>query len=1050
MTKEQQREKLTKMTAAELNAVVAQTATDDYKEPPVDIETFLDDPYFLGDFFGGKLREVVRECLQDIFPSPYTNRYWLVALKGCKGWGKTWAAGAGLLYSAHKFLCMRDPQGFFGLGPETMLVFYIFNVTLSNSKTNKIDVVWDTIFRMIQTSPYFRNKMSEVKMSGDKLERAIFPNRIDFHAGSRVVHALGQAVACLTADTRIPLLDGREVAVGDLVKGLSTEEDIWVHSWDLDRKALVPGKVIAACRSGFRPVWRVYLDNGKYFDATDNHRMLMRSGEYLTVGDLRVGDAFLPFNLRKKEGHFVFRDPFDGELKSVHRAIARSVLGEKIDGNLIHHKNFNPSDNRPDNLLLMNVREHLMLHSKHRWKNLTIEEKKKAIEVLRVGYAKYFADLRDDPIAFDRYCCEKSRANHMFWNGEEASGLKESASIRLRNLWGKWRRDPELMLSKSLTSMENIKRAKWWIYSEENKNQIREAAASFRNDDWYASSREKHKKSMRNYYDSDRSLERRSKQKHVMSKAIGKFWNDPENGERKANAIFKSARMKIVRKVYSDVSYVPAKELVDRYFGTEQELTKCIAEYNHKVVNIEYLGVVPVYDIQIDNYQNFALSCGIISHNSAILDEANFEVIGGQVYQNFSELLRRMQTRFIKGTVWVVSSEQEKTSVLNSIIKRYEGQRGVKVVGHSIWEAVPSKFSGETFEMFPGSDTRPAFIVGEDNIEIPEEDKSRIIYVPVEYKGLAQADLGGFLRDMAGMETASKDRLFRQKDKLDAAMVLDPLFPDVIQLSFADVEDRIEDHMVRETPGYFGSIPFRGCPRYLHIDFGITGDRLGMAAVYSSGTIERTSGSNIPSLLSEIDKTTKNSFMRVPRVTVEWVLAIEAKKGFPVPLPRVSTFILWLKSMRYPITHISADGFQSAYFLQEMEMVGYKTVVISTDRTVEPYTSLREAVYDGRCALPRSNLLRKELLGLERSADGRKVDHAEDGSKDVADAVAGAAFAMLGDDKMRFIQKFAREDRVEERKGTSSEGLKELFWGSGSSAADHVLNRFGEQDWPRK
>jgi hypothetical protein len=631
MTKEQQREKLTKMTAAELNAVVAQTATDDYKEPPVDIETFLDDPYFLGDFFGGKLREVVRECLQDIFPSPYTNRYWLVALKGCKGWGKTWAAGAGLLYSAHKFLCMRDPQGFFGLGPETMLVFYIFNVTLSNSKTNKIDVVWDTIFRMIQTSPYFRGKMSEVKMSGDKLERAIFPNRIDFHAGSRVVHALGQAVA------------------------------------------------------------------------------------------------------------------------------------------------------------------------------------------------------------------------------------------------------------------------------------------------------------------------------------------------------------------------------------------------------------------------------------GAILDEANFEVIGGQVYQNFSELLRRMQTRFIKGTVWVVSSEQEKTSVLNSIIKRYEGQRGVKVVGHSIWEAVPSKFSGETFEMFPGSDTRPAFIVGEDNIEIPEEDKSRIIYVPVEYKGLAQADLGGFLRDMAGMETASKDRLFRQKDKLDAAMVLDPLFPDVIQLSFADVEDRIEDHMVRETPGYFGSIPFRGCPRYLHIDFGITGDRLGMAAVYSPGIIERTSVSNISLLLATIDNTTtKNSVMRVPKVTVEWVLAIEAKKGFPVPLPRVSTFILWLKSMRYPITHISADGFQSAYFLQEMEMVGYKTVVISTDRTVEPYTSLREAVYDGRCALPRSNLLRKELLGLERSADGRKVDHAEDGSKDVADAVAGAAFAMLGDDKMRFIQKFAREDRVEERKGTSSEGLKELFWGSGSSAADHVLNRFGEQDWPRK
>ena len=59
----------------------------------------------------------------------------------------------------------------------------------------------------------------------------------------------------------------------------------------------------------------------------------------------------------------------------------------------------------------------------------------------------------------------------------------------------------------------------------------------------------------------------------------------------------------------------------------------------------------------------------------------------------------------------------------------------------------------------------------------------------------------------------------------------------------------------------------------------------------------------------------------------------------------------------------------------------------SVDRTPVGYQEVKEALNEGRLAIPDYEILRHELLGLEHRP-GKSPDHPDGGSKDVADPVA--------------------------------------------------------------
>ena len=159
-------------------------------------------------------------------------------------------------------------------------------------------------------------------------------------------------------------------------------------------------------------------------------------------------------------------------------------------------------------------------------------------------------------------------------------------------------------------------------------------------------------------------------------------------------------------------------------------------------------------------------------------------------------------------------------------------------------------------------------------------------------------------------------------------------------------------------------------PRYIHVDLGLTRDACGMAMATCEAGADCETG---------------------PRVVVELAHRLQAPSGGESDPSRPREIILALVRRGFNIAQVSYDGWQSADSKQILARQGIRTATVSVDRTMEAYETVKELLMDGRLALPPSDILETELRGLE-IVGGRKVDHPAGGSKDVADAVAGAVY----------------------------------------------------------
>jgi hypothetical protein len=108
----------------------------------------------------------------------------------------------------------------------------------------------------------------------------------------------------------------------------------------------------------------------------------------------------------------------------------------------------------------------------------------------------------------------------------------------------------------------------------------------------------------------------------------------------------------------------------------------------------------------------------------------------------------------------------------------------------------------------------------------------------------------------------------------------------------------------------------------------------------------------------------------------------------------------------YRVKLCTTDGFESTDFRQQMRQHRIATEVVSCDKSKLPYQDLHDAVMDERIAIPPYfvaldwtdptpvDIVYRELSMLQD--DGKKIDHPPDGSKDVADALAGVTHDLMG------------------------------------------------------
>ena len=225
--------------------------------------------------------------------------------------------------------------------------------------------------------------------------------------------------------------------------------------------------------------------------------------------------------------------------------------------------------------------------------------------------------------------------------------------------------------------------------------------------------------------------------------------------------------------------------------------------------------------------------------------------------------------------------------------------------------------------------------------------------VPVEFKREFERDLDRARRDLGAVPSRATTAWLRDMEALEAmfgAEVSPEEAPGALRADFVAADDK---------------------PRFIHIDLGLKKDGCGIAMAHMEPTGEEE-----------------------PRAVVDLAVKWKATEGEEIQLREVRQLVYELSARGFAIGKVTFDQFQSADSRQQLASRGYRVELQSVDRTMEAYEALRELIHERRIECHRQEELKRELSELEVH-EGRKVDHPVKGSKDLADAVAGAVWTAL-------------------------------------------------------
>ncbi len=126
----------------------------------------------------------------------------------------------------------------------------------------------------------------------------------------------------------------------------------------------VQASTARAWLSGRKQLVTLVTDKGRFSMSADHPVMLM-SGGYAPVGELTEGMSIRPASVTVNALGYHRVGLHDGRKgkESVHRLVARDVMGLDIDGKEVHHKDRNTANNIPVNLEPHRRDEHLRVHA---------------------------------------------------------------------------------------------------------------------------------------------------------------------------------------------------------------------------------------------------------------------------------------------------------------------------------------------------------------------------------------------------------------------------------------------------------------------------------------------------------------------------------------------------------------------------------------------------------------------------------------------------------------------------------------------------------------
>lgn len=277
------------------------------------------------------------------------------------------------------------------------------------------------------------------------------------------------------------------------------------------------------------------------------------------------------------------------------------------------------------------------------------------------------------------------------------------------------------------------------------------------------------------------------------------------------------------------------------------------------------------------------------------------------------------------------------------------------------------------------------------------------------------------LRDLAGIPPAAGDPFIGLTYKIDEAV-------ERWQERYDNIGSPVDSDPVRpKFASWF--VASDSLKRAAHLDLAYSGDgdALGLAMGHVAEVID-------------IEGEKK------PYIVFDFLLRMKAPPGTEIMLQDIRRLIYDLKDeRRFKLRTVTMDGFQSTDTRQQLQKRRFLTEYVSVDRSKLPYEDLRDAIYENRIEFPPYytylnkgdaepvQVAVKELMELEEG--DKKIDHPVSGSKDLADAMAGVVFTLMGDRSYR--RNVTSLDTHRERRQNLATGT------DGYTVGDHYLPSAG-------
>lgn len=380
---------------------------------------------------------------------------------------------------------------------------------------------------------------------------------------------------CFVADTPVMTLLGKSKSIKSLVDDYNNGIKNYVYSCTEDG-TIVPGEVISGQLTKYvNKLYELTLDNGEVIRCTPDHPFMLRDGSYKHAEDLLMTDSLMPITVYRKDvdtisdelyytGHphlherLFIKHPNSNGLQLVHTMVTRNYYPDVAyeSGKSVHHIDHNPDNNYPENLLVMNTLDHDELHL--------------------------------------------SEGRNTRWNGPNNEYYRELERQRLSNR------------NKNNWKNNDYRKRMSKIISKNSKNSKMVNELNYNSDFQFST--------------------RKGKVLSYINYMITKFGKDNitiDNFEELSYSLTEyrqHVRLDGIAKVYDCSTPHPKGR---RYNGINynklRELWDLILDeaslYNHKIIKVEVVELeepIPVYDIEVKDYHNFAVGSnksGVFVHN---------------------------------------------------------------------------------------------------------------------------------------------------------------------------------------------------------------------------------------------------------------------------------------------------------------------------------------------------------------------------------------------------------------------------------------------------